>query len=62
MVFSLYVRAVLLLDKDITEDTRLSGLFGDLRAASFTENRKRHAWKLLKSSHQEKVSGFLVKT
>lgn len=56
------VRAALLLDKVLTEVTGLSGLFRDLHAASFMENRKKnpHAWKLLKSSHREKVNSFLM--
>lgn len=62
MLFSLYISAVLLLDEVFTEDTGFGGLFRDLRAASSTENRKKHAWKLLKSSHQEKVNGFIMKT
>jgi len=51
MVFSLYVRAVLPLDRVLTEVTGLGGLFRDLRAAGFTDNRRKHAWKLLGSSH-----------
>lgn len=53
---------MLLLDEVFTEGTELGGLFRDFRAAAFTENRKCHAWKLLKSSHQEKTNGFIVKT
>lgn len=50
-VFSLYVRAVLPLDKILTEITGLDGLFRNLHVTSLTKNRKKHDWKLLKSSH-----------
>lgn len=59
-VFSPYVRAVLLLDKVFTEITGLDGLFRDLHVTSLTKNRKKHDWKLLKSSHREKVNSFLM--
>lgn len=45
--FSLYVRAVLPLDKVLTEIRGLDGLFRDLHATSLTKNRKKHDWKLL---------------
>lgn len=47
MVFLLFVKAFSLLDKVLAEVTGLGGLFRDLCAASFTEDRRKHAWKLL---------------
>lgn len=58
--FSPYVRAVLPLDKVLAEIRGFDGLFRELHATSFTKNRKKHDWKLLKNSHQEKVNSFLM--
>lgn len=58
--FSPYIRAVLLLDKVLIEIRGLDSLFRNLHATSLTKNRKKYDWKLLKSSHQEKVNSFLM--